>query len=86
MRSVPGSGTLVNERPGGRRGRPAAEEPADTVPALDRPIAVAIDIADREGRTALTMRRLAGELGVGAMSLWSCAPACSGGPTGGTRG
>ncbi|MFE3200487.1 TetR/AcrR family transcriptional regulator [Embleya sp. NPDC059237] len=59
---------------GSPRRRPAAEETVDAVPALDRLIAVAIEIADREGRAALTMRRLAGELGVGAMSLYRHVP------------
>jgi AcrR family transcriptional regulator len=49
----------------------APEEPAAR-PALtkDRIVRTAVDLADREGLQALTMRRLGAELGVEAMSLY----------------
>ena len=43
--------------------------------SVDRVIEAAIDLADREGLTALSMRRVADELGVGAMSLYTYVPA-----------
>jgi AcrR family transcriptional regulator len=41
---------------------------------LDRIVAAATALADREGIDAVSMRRLAGELGVGAMSLYRYIP------------
>ena len=41
---------------------------------LDRIVAAGIALADREGIDALSMRRVAGELGVGAMSLYRHVP------------
>lgn len=41
---------------------------------LDRIVAAAIGLADREGIDALSMRRVATELGVGAMSLYRHVP------------
>lgn len=41
---------------------------------LDRIVAAAIGLADREGIDALSMRRVATELGVGAMSLYRYLP------------
>ncbi|MBO8191925.1 TetR/AcrR family transcriptional regulator C-terminal domain-containing protein [Streptomyces oryzae] len=37
-------------------------------------VATAVELADREGLTALSMRRVAGELGVGTMSLYRYVP------------
>ncbi|MCI2418865.1 TetR/AcrR family transcriptional regulator [Saccharopolyspora sp. K220] len=55
----------VRDRP--RRGpRPALD--------VDRIVRAAIDIADREGVTALSMRRVATELGVGTASLYTYVP------------
>jgi AcrR family transcriptional regulator len=53
--------------PGPRRG----PRPALTVPEVVR---AAVAIADREGLEALTMRRLARELGVGPMALYTYVP------------
>ena len=50
-----------------RRGRP----PKLSVPAI---VAAAIELLDREGPDALTMRRLGAELGVEAMSLYRHVP------------
>lgn len=41
---------------------------------LDRIVDAAVALADREGIDALSMRRVAGELGVGAMSLYRHVP------------
>ncbi|MFE2147009.1 GntR family transcriptional regulator [Streptomyces sp. NPDC059456] len=68
VRAVPGVGTLVAARPATSQGRrPAAE---DDSAQRGRIVRAAVAIADAEGLTALTMRRLAAELGVSAMSLY----------------
>jgi AcrR family transcriptional regulator len=41
---------------------------------VDRIVAAAIDLADRQGLAAVTMRRLAADLGVGAMTLYTHVP------------
>ncbi|MGY1813825.1 TetR/AcrR family transcriptional regulator [Blastococcus sp. SYSU D00820] len=41
---------------------------------VDRIVAAAVDLADREGLAAVTMRRLAAGLGVGAMTLYTHVP------------
>jgi AcrR family transcriptional regulator len=41
---------------------------------VDRIVAAAIRVADAEGLAALSMRRVAGELGVGTMSLYTYVP------------
>jgi len=53
-----------------------AESPARTRPALGREsiFRAALRLVDTEGIDALTMRRLAAELGVGTMSLYSHVP------------
>jgi AcrR family transcriptional regulator len=58
----PGVGTVV----AGRSGGPA---PRDEL-TRDRIVAAAIRIADAEGFTEVSMRRLAGDLGVATMSLY----------------
>jgi AcrR family transcriptional regulator len=57
------TGGDVERRPGPRAGL-----------HVDRIVAAAVDLADREGLPAVTMRRLAGELGVGAMTLYTHVP------------
>lgn len=49
---------------------PAREHPSEAGLSKQRVVAEAIRLADREGVHGLTMRRLAGELGAGAMSLY----------------
>ncbi|WP_158880320.1 TetR/AcrR family transcriptional regulator C-terminal domain-containing protein [Amycolatopsis anabasis] len=73
VRAVPGSGTVVSDRV---RQRPAARpgKPAEPALSRDRLVRAAIALADAEGRAALSMRRLAVELGVGAMSLYRHVP------------
>lgn len=76
---VRGVGAVV-ARPPARKRRPprtpAAEEAGGVVPALSREglVATGIAIADAEGLAALTMRRLAAEVGTGAMSLYRYVP------------
>ncbi|MFD7084553.1 GntR family transcriptional regulator [Streptomyces sp. NPDC002181] len=68
VRAVPGVGTVVAARPAAGQGRrPAAE---DDGAQRGRIVREAVAIADAEGLAALTMRRLAAELGVSAMSLY----------------
>ena len=75
VRTVPGGGTLVVERPPGEQGRPGLEptlgEPDST---RDVMIQAGIKLADREGLTALTMRRLAAHINVSPMSLYRHIP------------
>jgi AcrR family transcriptional regulator len=52
--------------PGWRRERPAQAQPL----TLDRIVSAAIDIVDRDGLDALSMRRLGAELGAGATTLY----------------
>ena len=84
VHAVPGIGTVVG--PGPTVGDPAPVEsvPITTAtspnsgpaavsePALSRPrvVATAIEIADADGLAALSMRRVAAELGIATMSLY----------------
>ncbi|MCB5177985.1 TetR/AcrR family transcriptional regulator C-terminal domain-containing protein [Streptomyces antimicrobicus] len=68
VRAVPGVGTVVAARPATGQGRrPGAE---DDSAQRARIVRAAVALADAEGLAALTMRRLAAELGVSAMSLY----------------
>jgi AcrR family transcriptional regulator len=74
VRAVPGVGTVVE---GGRRAAPAPAAPSprrQNAPegglTSDRIVAAAIAIADAEGLAAVTMRRVASEVGVATMSLY----------------
>lgn len=79
---VPGVGTVVSDtatgpaRPPARSpetgtARPAAGRPATRTPmAPDRIVAAAIRVADAEGLAALSMRRVAAEIGAAPMSLY----------------
>jgi DNA-binding transcriptional regulator YhcF (GntR family) len=60
VRALPGVGTVVA----------AGARPADAAPDRDRVVRTAVTIADAEGLAALSMRRLAGELGMPTMSLY----------------
>jgi DNA-binding transcriptional regulator YhcF (GntR family) len=59
-RVLPGVGTIVAER----------ARPADATPDRDRVIRAAVTVADAEGLTGLSMRRLAAEVGIPTMSLY----------------
>jgi AcrR family transcriptional regulator len=50
------------------------EKPSRTGLSVDAIVAAAIDIADAEGLEAVSMRRVADRLGVGAMSLYTHVP------------
>jgi AcrR family transcriptional regulator len=65
-RSMP----LLWRTPAGADRRPGPKTSLD----VDRIVAAAIALADREGLVALSMRRVAGELGVGAMTLYTHVP------------
>lgn len=52
---------------------PAARGPRPGL-TLDRVVVAAVALADREGLDAVSMRRVAGELGVGTMSLYRYVP------------
>jgi AcrR family transcriptional regulator len=73
VRAVPGVGTVVAARSDGARPRPArlrqAREP-DRELTRERIVKAAIALADAEGIAALSMRRIAAELGVATMSLY----------------
>lgn len=60
----PGAGTVVRSTPGG----PAARTPREL--DRDRIVRAATAVADAEGLAAVTMRRVATELGVATMSLY----------------
>ena len=60
VRTQPGVGTVVA----------AGAEPAQAAPDRDRVVRAAVAVADAEGLTGLSMRRLAGELGMPTMSLY----------------
>ncbi|MEU9131917.1 TetR/AcrR family transcriptional regulator C-terminal domain-containing protein [Kitasatospora sp. NPDC048540] len=66
VRGVPGVGTVVCAVPR----TPRTDGPAQESTARRRLVRAGIAIADAEGAAALTMRRLAAELGTSAMSLY----------------
>jgi AcrR family transcriptional regulator len=73
VRAVPGVGTVVETgRASARGGRADAahRRPAENGLGTERIIATAVAIADGEGLAAVSMRRVAAELGVGPMSLY----------------
>jgi DNA-binding transcriptional regulator YhcF (GntR family) len=72
VRAVPGVGTVVAGAPAGARSATprARASPASEGPVVERIAAAAIVIADAEGLSAVSMRRVASELGVAPMSLY----------------
>jgi DNA-binding transcriptional regulator YhcF (GntR family) len=60
VRSTPGVGTVVTSK----------SRPAEPGPDRDLVVSTAVAIADAEGLPALSMRRLAGELGIPTMSVY----------------
>lgn len=85
VRAVPGIGTVVEGRRPGAGKAPDATVPrtpagpaapthrtrgADQALALGRIVASAVAVADAEGLAAVSMRRVAAELGVATMSLY----------------
>ncbi|WP_433256841.1 TetR/AcrR family transcriptional regulator C-terminal domain-containing protein [Streptosporangium sp. CA-135522] len=65
VRAVPGVGTVVSAAP-----RQAVPHTGGAGPVRDRIVRAAIRLADAEGLTAVTMRRIAADLGVATMSLY----------------
>ncbi|TFV68312.1 UNVERIFIED_ORG: TetR/AcrR family transcriptional regulator [Bacillus sp. AZ43] len=61
---------LLWRRPDGGRPRPGPRSALD----VDRIVAAAVELADAEGLAAVSMRRLAGELGTAAMTLYGHVP------------
>ncbi|SNS50731.1 transcriptional regulator, TetR family [Geodermatophilus saharensis] len=61
---------LLWRSPDGAGRRPGPRPGLD----VDRVVAAAVELADREGLAAVTVRRLAAELGVGAMTLYTHVP------------
>jgi AcrR family transcriptional regulator len=82
VQAVPRVGTLVAAPPPPPPPRPPASRPTRPRPpqapgpelTRERILHAAIAIADAEGLTAVSMRRLAAELGVGVMSLYRHVP------------
>lgn len=74
VHTVPGSGTLVREAPRERSTHGPSQVSGASGLDRQRLVRAAIALADRDGRAALSMRRLAAELGVGAMSLYRHVP------------
>ncbi|MFI1814191.1 TetR/AcrR family transcriptional regulator C-terminal domain-containing protein [Streptomyces sp. NPDC020422] len=79
VRAVPGVGTLVEPRrtparkavrPGGPPAAPPGEGQGQPALTLARIATAAVAVADAEGLAAASMRRVAAELGVSAMSLY----------------
>jgi DNA-binding transcriptional regulator YhcF (GntR family) len=67
VRAVPGVGTVVADTaPRARSPRPTADDPT----VRTRIVRAAMALADAEGTTGLTMRRVAAELGIPTMSLY----------------
>jgi len=65
---------LTTARPGVGTVVAGPVPPADTDLGLDRIVAAAIVVADRDGMAELSMRRIAGDLGVATMSLYRHVP------------
>ncbi|MBO0684945.1 MAG: TetR/AcrR family transcriptional regulator C-terminal domain-containing protein [Candidatus Dormibacteraeota bacterium] len=72
VRAVPGVGTVVDVQ---SRPKPATPAPrrqgiSDGGPTSERIVAAGIAVADAEGLGAVTMRRVAGEVGIATMSIY----------------
>ncbi|MBV8933409.1 MAG: TetR/AcrR family transcriptional regulator C-terminal domain-containing protein [Kutzneria sp.] len=71
VHAVPGIGTVVNGRNRSAHiGTPARRAASDAAITLGRIVARAVAVADNEGLAAVSMRRVATELGVATMSLY----------------
>jgi len=83
VRAVRGAGTVVEATAGYASGRPRAAQPrnlrlAEHDLTQERVVTTAIAIADVEGLAALSMRRIAADLGIPTMSLYRYVPAKDG--------
>lgn len=72
VRAVPGFGTVVEGDRGATRAAPARKRQRSPVAELttERIVSAGIAIADAEGLDAVSMRRVASEIGVATMSLY----------------
>lgn len=70
VRAVPGVGTVVTGPAAAPRRPPRPRPGADGVLGLDRIVRRGIAIADAEGLSAVSMRRVGAELGAATMSLY----------------
>jgi AcrR family transcriptional regulator len=78
VRAVPGVGTVVVDRPDRAPRPPRPTRPAAPVPPVraapelrtEEVVAAAIRLADEDGLSGVSMRRIAAELGVATMSLY----------------
>ncbi|APU15736.1 TetR/AcrR family transcriptional regulator C-terminal domain-containing protein [Actinoalloteichus fjordicus] len=70
VQAVPGAGTVVLGRPPRTPAADSAPRDPDAVLSRETIIATAMGVADAEGLTALSMRRVATELGVSTMALY----------------
>ena len=70
VHSLPGVGTVVGARPPGFADRADAPRPTPVLLSKEEVVRSAISIADAEGLAALSMRRVATELGVSTMALY----------------
>jgi DNA-binding transcriptional regulator YhcF (GntR family) len=80
VRAVPGAGTVVEPAPGSAPVRPRAprlrsSRPAEHDVTQEHVVSAAMAIADAEGLAALSMRRIAADLGIPTMSLYRYVPA-----------
>jgi len=74
VRAAPGVGTVVaSARPAEPRAAPASGAPAAPA-SRDRIVRAAVEIADAEGLAAVSMRRVAAQLGVSPMALYRHVP------------
>lgn len=72
VHASPGVGTIVGPPPRTARARPAPQARPESGLALQRSqvVRMGIEIADAEGLAAVSMRRIAAELGVSTMALY----------------
>ncbi|ASO20909.1 DNA-binding transcriptional regulator YhcF (GntR family) [Actinoalloteichus hoggarensis] len=70
VHAKPGAGTVVSDRPGRPANPTSASRAADVALNRETIIATAMGVADLEGLAALSMRRVATELGVSTMALY----------------
>jgi DNA-binding transcriptional regulator YhcF (GntR family) len=70
VNATPGVGTVVAEVSSSRRPRLAQRSASDSGATAERIVETAVAVADAEGLAAVSMRRVASEIGVATMSLY----------------
>lgn len=68
--AMPGVGTVVADAAPARQPRAARRPVGEAGPTAERIVEAAVAVADAEGLAAVSMRRVAGEIGVATMSLY----------------